>query len=168
MKRNRFLYFAGTCLVVVLGLASRRYAAALPAFVALYAGDTLWAAMVTVARPGEASPFKPPSNLRVLPKDTTLATIIPMMKGFTQALGVRCQFCHSYTGSDPDALENFDFPGDAVPAKATTRKMMALLQMNDDFLKGIGTPAQAGSSKVSCYICHRGERVPPTAPGPPR
>jgi hypothetical protein len=37
--------------VVALGLASRRYAASLPEFIALYAGDTLWALMafITVA-----------------------------------------------------------------------------------------------------------------------
>jgi hypothetical protein len=56
-----------------------------------------------------------------------------------------------------------------VPAKATARKMMALLQMiNGDLLKGIGEPAPAGQSKVTCYTCHRGERAPQTAPGPPR
>ena len=113
---------------------------------------------------GEQSPFKPPSNLRVLPKDTTLATLIPMMKSFTQALGVRCQFCHSYTGSDPNALENFDFPGDTVPAKATARKMITMLQtINDELLKGVGEPAPAGQPKVTCYTCHRGERTPKTA-----
>ena len=35
-------------LVVVLGLASRRYGTALPAFVAEYAGDTLWAVMAFI------------------------------------------------------------------------------------------------------------------------
>ncbi len=114
------------------------------------------AVSTSAAVAGQQSPFKPPSNLRVLPKDTKLAEIIPMMKSFTQALGVRCQFCHSYTGSDPNALENFDFPGEAVPAKATARKMMALLQViNGDLLKGIGEPAPAGQSKVTCYTCHR-------------
>ncbi len=44
--RNRLLYLAGVCFVVALGLASRRYAAALPSFIAQYAGDTLWAVMV--------------------------------------------------------------------------------------------------------------------------
>jgi hypothetical protein len=34
------------CITVGLGLASRRYGIALPAFVATYAGDTLWATMV--------------------------------------------------------------------------------------------------------------------------
>ena len=117
----------------------------------------------------QQSPFKPPSNLRVLPKDTKLAEIIPLMKSFTQALGVRCQFCHSYGGSDPNALENFDFPGDAVPAKTTARTMMATVQViNGDLLKAVGEPSPAGQSKVTCYTCHRGERTPQTAPGPPR
>ena len=116
---------------------------------------------------GQQSPFKPPSNLRVLPKDTALADIVPMMRGFTEALGVRCQFCHSYTGSDPNALANFDFPGDTVPAKATARKMMTMLQaINGDFLKGVGEPT-AGAT-VTCYTCHRGERTPVTVPSPAR
>jgi photosynthetic reaction center cytochrome c subunit len=117
----------------------------------------------------QQSPFKPPSNLRVLPKDTKLAEIIPVMKSFTEALGVRCQFCHSYTGSDPNALETFDFPGYAVPAKTTARTMMATVQViNGDLLKAVGEPSPAGQSKVTCYTCHRGERTPQTAPGPPR
>ena len=126
------------------------------------------AAMATTAY-GQQSPFKPPSNLRVMPKDTKLAELIPVMKNFTQALGVRCQFCHSYTGSDPNALENFDFPGDTVPAKETARKMMALVRaINVDLLKDIGDPAPSGQLKVTCYTCHHGERKPLTAPAPPR
>ncbi len=113
---------------------------------------------------GQQSPFKPPSNLRVLPKDAKLAEIVPMMRGFTQALGVRCQFCHSYTGTDPNALENFDFPADTVPAKATARTMMRMAQtINGDLIKGVGEPPSAGQSKVTCYTCHRGERKPQTA-----
>src|SRR5712692_5448165 len=46
MRRNRLLYFVAGCVIVVLGLAARRYAAALPAFLAAYSGDTLWALMV--------------------------------------------------------------------------------------------------------------------------
>ena len=45
-RRNRLVYLAGICLAVALGLASRRYASALPEFIARYAGDTLWAVMV--------------------------------------------------------------------------------------------------------------------------
>src|SRR5687768_1735883 len=46
MKRNRYLYFILACVVVVLGLASRRHSAVLPSFLAEYAGDTLWATML--------------------------------------------------------------------------------------------------------------------------
>ncbi len=120
--------------------------------------------------PGTAaqqSPFKPPSNLRVLPKDTKLPDLISTMRNFTQALGVRCQFCHSYTGSDPNALENFDFASDSVPAKATARKMMSMLQtINGELLKDVGQPAPAGQMKVNCFTCHRGERTPQTARAP--
>ena len=46
MMRSRFWYGLAGALVIALGLASRQYAAVLPAFVAEYAGDTLWALMV--------------------------------------------------------------------------------------------------------------------------
>jgi len=42
------MYLAALGAVVVLGLASRKYAAHLPAFVAAYAGDALWALMLLV------------------------------------------------------------------------------------------------------------------------
>jgi Protein of unknown function (DUF2809) len=45
MKRNRLLYLLIGCVVVLLALATRRYAAFLPEFIATYAGDTLWAVM---------------------------------------------------------------------------------------------------------------------------
>jgi hypothetical protein len=48
MTRNRPVYFGLGCLIVALGLASRRYASMLPLFLARYAGDTLWAAMVFI------------------------------------------------------------------------------------------------------------------------
>jgi glycopeptide antibiotics resistance protein len=48
MKRNRYLYCVIACVVVVLGLASRRHSAMLPSFLAQYAGDTLWAVMVFI------------------------------------------------------------------------------------------------------------------------
>jgi len=46
VRRNRPAYVVGIGVVVALGLASRRYADALPAFIARYAGDTLWAVMM--------------------------------------------------------------------------------------------------------------------------
>jgi len=47
-SRNRVVYAIALLLVIAAGLASRRFGHWLPAFVADYAGDTLWAAVVFV------------------------------------------------------------------------------------------------------------------------
>jgi len=44
--QRRLVYVLCAAVVVALGLASRRYGDSLPPFVALYAGDTLWALLV--------------------------------------------------------------------------------------------------------------------------
>ena len=44
--RSRRVCIAIVVIVVILGLASRRYRDVLPPFIAAYAGDTLWAMMV--------------------------------------------------------------------------------------------------------------------------
>src|SRR5208337_5557027 len=42
-RRNPVIWLAMITLAAVLGIGSRRYAHALPGFIAAYAGDTLWA-----------------------------------------------------------------------------------------------------------------------------
>jgi hypothetical protein len=44
--RSGPLYLVVACLTIAAGLASRRFPELFPAFVAKYAGDTLWAAMM--------------------------------------------------------------------------------------------------------------------------
>jgi glycopeptide antibiotics resistance protein len=44
--RNRIVYALIILIVVILGLASRRYSENLPEFIATYAGDTLWTLMI--------------------------------------------------------------------------------------------------------------------------
>ena len=46
IKRKRSLYISFALVTVVCGLMSRSYHIPLPGFVAVYAGDTLWALMV--------------------------------------------------------------------------------------------------------------------------
>jgi hypothetical protein len=46
ITRNRWIYGFFIFIVLVLGLASRRYPEWFPDFIATYAGDTLWALMV--------------------------------------------------------------------------------------------------------------------------
>ncbi len=46
ITRNRVVYLLLTLLVIILGLASRKFASFLPSFVNLYLGDSLWALMI--------------------------------------------------------------------------------------------------------------------------
>jgi hypothetical protein len=45
-RRSRVAYGLAVVVVILVGLASRKYPSVLPAFAAAYAGDTLWALMV--------------------------------------------------------------------------------------------------------------------------
>ncbi len=46
LNKSRIIYFLLFVFTIALGLASRKFGDYLPAFVAEYAGDTLWAAML--------------------------------------------------------------------------------------------------------------------------
>jgi len=46
IARNRVVYLLLTLIVIIFGLASRKFASFLPSFVNLYAGDSLWALMI--------------------------------------------------------------------------------------------------------------------------
>jgi len=99
--------------------------------------------------------FPPASftNLQVLPKDSSPANLLSLMKNFTRDLGVRCQHCH--TGEEGMPLEEFDFAADTKPAKAAARVMLKLVvEINttlDRDLPGTGKPG-----RVSCMTCHAG------------
>ena len=62
--RSRIVHAIALILVIAAGLASRRDGQALPAFVADYAGDTLWAAMVFVGL-GLLFPRQPTRTLAI-------------------------------------------------------------------------------------------------------
>lgn len=49
VTRQRLVFAAALAVTIPLGLASRRFAASLPPFVAEYAGDTLWALAMYLA-----------------------------------------------------------------------------------------------------------------------
>ena len=101
------------------------------------------------------------TNLQVLPKNISRGDLVATMKGFTSALGVRCEHCHVGEGND---LSKFDFASDAKPAKKAARTMVHMVDhINTEHLKGIGDAAR--QPKVTCFTCHRGARTPATVPG---
>src|SRR3954467_6116960 len=47
---------------------------------------------------GRGGPPPPPQNLQILPKDIARPELLATMRGFTQALGVQCNYCHIAEG----------------------------------------------------------------------
>lgn len=92
-------------------------------------------------------PMPEPKNLKVLKIPTP--ELIPVMRSYTVALGVKCDFCHVQG----------DFSSDEKPTKGIARKMIV---MTDD----INTKFEDNKVHVACYTCHRGQTEPKTAPPP--
>ena len=149
------------------------------------AGVVLCGAIVTAAGQAPAQPpAAPPAddaavpewfpkelkNLKVLPKDIDPKQLFVVMRGFTQAMGVRCVYCH-VAGPDPSDMSSYNFESDRKEHKETTRAMLKYTDaVNEAFPKGVGEEPKAGELRVTCYTCHQGQREPPTKKpdGPPR
>lgn len=136
----------------------RRMAHAFRFSVSVAVTGLLSAFVSAAATPVQQGAFPPARvvNLQVLPKDSTPAAVINVMKQLTQALGVRCDHCH--VGTDGQPLTSFDFVSDAKKAKATARAMMRLVeQVNASLDKAV--PGQ-GTARVTCITCHNGSTTP--------
>ena len=97
-----------------------------------------------------------PTNLKVLPKDSTPQRVMQTMGNFTRALGVKCDHCHVQ-----------DKASDEKPEKDVARAMMKMMgnlrQNAAEFLPGDRVKS------LSCWTCHRGNAkielpAPPTPP----
>ena len=100
-------------------------------------------------------------NLKVLPKNIPRDSLLNTMRGFTQALGVRCSFCHATVegAANPDSL---DFPADTKVEKRNARIMLRMVRdINSKRLPDL--PGRADPPvRVSCITCHRGSALPRT------
>jgi hypothetical protein len=110
----------------------------------------------------------PPKNLKVLPKDTSTADLLKIMRGFTGDLGVQCNYCHA---TNPETNRP-DFASDANPVKDKARVMIAMSDnINKTYLTQLAS--RKSTDAVTCGTCHRGMAVPeafvpkPPAPRPP-
>lgn len=98
------------------------------------------------------------TNLKVLPKDITRERLTGIMRGFTQALGVRCSTCH--VGEEGLPLATYDFASDDKATKLKAREMLKMVQaINGDYLANLPQRRQPNVS-VTCVTCHRGVQRP--------
>ena len=106
---------------------------------------------------GRGGPPQPPQNLQVLPKDSTIQQVLPVMQGFAQGLGVECGHCHVTQAAGAPAN---DFAADAKPEKSKARVMLRMVQtINQTIGSQLGKPA-AEVTQVQCVTCHRGVPIP--------
>jgi len=105
-------------------------------------------------------------NLQVLPVNISHDDLIATMRGFTRALGTRCDHCHAAGPPAPDGREQLDFPSDAKPEKKTARTMLRMVRaINGDYISKVDTEKK---NQVTCGTCHRGHVIPePYNPPPP-
>lgn len=104
--------------------------------------------------------FPPDSlvNLKVFPAHTTPRALVDQMRGFTNALGVRCQYCH--VGEEGRPLSEFDFPNDEKRTKEVARVMLRMVNaINDTQLAAI-PERERPWVRVTCVTCHRGLAKP--------
>lgn len=97
-------------------------------------------------------------NLKVLPKNMSHEAVDSVMKGFKDALGVRCNYCHTASKEDPKKM---DFASDDSEHKKIAREMMRMTQkLNKKYFDNDQTMS------VTCYTCHRGNKDPLVSPQP--
>lgn len=99
-----------------------------------------------------------PENLQVL-EGYDGEQLGPVMRGFTRALGVRCNHCH--VGEDGQPLSSFDFVSDANPNKDRAREMLRMVASIEGHLAKI-EPSGPARVEVGCATCHRGLARPLT------
>jgi hypothetical protein len=103
-------------------------------------------------------------NLKVLPKNTTKQQMDSVMKHFTVALGVKCNFCHVYNQEQ----KSMDFASDANKHKPIAREMMKMTsKINDKYFDVKRAERLDADLEVTCYTCHNGKAHPAKfAPAP--
>jgi tetratricopeptide (TPR) repeat protein len=99
-----------------------------------------------------------PKNLQVLPQDMSRAQVTQVMRGFTQALGVRCSACH--VGEEGQPLSTYDFAADDKDMKLNAREMLKMVNaINGTYLARLPHRHEP-VVQVTCVTCHRGVRHP--------
>jgi Photosynthetic reaction centre cytochrome C subunit len=85
-------------------------------------------------------------NVQVMDPDMRLADARIFMKEMNDALGLQCRDCHDLR----------DFASDGNELKLAAREMMKMQRdLNAQWFPDAEEP------RVTCWTCHRGERVPP-------
>jgi hypothetical protein len=113
-----------------------------------------------LARPVAAQIPEKFENLQYFPKEIPRDTLVNIMRGFSFALGVRCQFCHA--GGDGVSFEGVNFASDDKVTKRNARYMLRMVDSLNRFAFAALPERRNPPVKLECTTCHRGNFVPTT------
>jgi hypothetical protein len=115
----------------------------------------------------------PPKNLQVLPKEMTRQQVMGIMRTYTSALGVKCEYCHVPPADAPPPAADaaggggrgpiLDHSLDTKDTKKVAREMMKMVNdINAKYIAGLTAMGRTivDSNKVTCATCHRGAAIP--------
>jgi hypothetical protein len=118
-----------------------------------------------------ARSYPPPTNLKVLPKDTTGQQVHEIMEGWAGSLGVHCDTCHMADPNNPgpNGRPRLNFADDSKPDKQIARIMYTMTQqINQDYIsKAMDLDKDGQGKPVTCGTCHRGHEMPEVYVVPP-
>jgi len=120
----------------------------------------------TIPAPRDNRMYK---NMVWLPSNSNTQFVMP---AFRAAIGVECQFCH-VAGENLEKGHANERELDLNPKKLIARNMVHMVQKINatlhpdekiDLVFLAASTVPEGSHDVTCYTCHRGNHIPPTAP----
>lgn len=107
-------------------------------------------------------------NLQVLPREISRPELTRIMRGFTQALGVRCEFCHVPRLDEAGQPVrgggglNLNFASDERPTKLKARFMLRMTDSLNRVTLAALPDRRDPAVSVTCITCHRMMPVPTT------
>lgn len=96
-------------------------------------------------------------NLKILPKKITKPQLDSVMRHFTRALGVRCNYCHVQV----QGQRELNFASDDEEMKGEARIMMKMQnKLNKKYFNIKHADNMDVKLEVTCYSCHHGATKP--------
>jgi len=99
-----------------------------------------------------------PKNLQFFPEDMPRSEVVGMMRQFSFALGVRCQYCH--VGGDGVSFEGVVFESDESPNKRKARFMLQMVETINTSMLPMMADRDDPGYELTCKSCHRGQAKP--------
>lgn len=109
--------------------------------------------------------YPAPTNLKVLPKDTSGQQIHEIMEGWAGSLGVHCDTCHMADPNNlgPNGRPRLKFEDDSKPEKQMARIMYTMTEdMKANYIKKVADldKMESPAAPLTCGTCHRGHLDP--------